>query len=99
MCKLAACAQASPFSDRASRMQLKPRAVAMSVVERPEDTAQQICCSMTSVLLRLVRSEGGDAAVTRLLERAGVEYEPAYLESTDNWVSLDEACAMLQGGV
>src|SRR6202007_2306640 len=33
------------------------------------------------------------------LRRPGVEYEPAYLESTDNWVSLDEACAMLQAGV
>jgi diguanylate cyclase (GGDEF)-like protein len=54
---------------------------------------------MTSVLLRLVRSEGGDAAVANLLERAGIEYEPAFLENVDNWVSLDEACAMLQAGV
>jgi diguanylate cyclase (GGDEF)-like protein len=54
---------------------------------------------MTSVLLRLVRSEGGDAAVAKLLERAGIEYEPAFLENVDNWVSLDEACAMLQAGV
>jgi diguanylate cyclase (GGDEF)-like protein len=71
----------------------------MSQLDRSEDTARQICCSMTSVLLRLVRSEGGDAAVTDLLERAGIEYEPAYLENVDNWVSLDEACAMLQAGV
>jgi diguanylate cyclase (GGDEF)-like protein len=80
-------------------MQLKPRAEAMSQQEQSKDTARQICCSMTSVLLRLVRSEEGDAAVTDLLERAGIEYEPAYLESVDNWISLDEACAMLQAGV
>jgi diguanylate cyclase (GGDEF)-like protein len=65
----------------------------------PEDTPRHICCSMTSVLLRLVRSEGGDAAVAELLERAQIQHEPAYLENVDNWVSLDEACAMLEAGV
>jgi diguanylate cyclase (GGDEF)-like protein len=54
---------------------------------------------MTSVLLRLVRSEGGEVAVAELLEHAQVKHEPAYLENVDNWVSLDEACAMLEAGV
>jgi diguanylate cyclase (GGDEF)-like protein len=54
---------------------------------------------MTIVLLRLVRSEGGEAAVAELLERAALEREPAYLESVDNWISLDEATALFEAGV
>ena len=68
-------------------------------VESAEDTARQISCSMTSVLVRLVRSSGGETAVADLLERAGVKRETAYLEDVDNWVSLDAACALLQAGV
>jgi diguanylate cyclase (GGDEF)-like protein len=54
---------------------------------------------MTSVMLRLVRSSGGDAAVAELLERAGIERETSYLESVDNWISLDEATALFEAGV
>jgi diguanylate cyclase (GGDEF)-like protein len=54
---------------------------------------------MTSVLLRLVRSTAGEAAVTSVLERAGSKREPAYLESVDNWIALEEATAMLEAGV
>ncbi|HWX74829.1 MAG TPA: GAF domain-containing protein, partial [Solirubrobacteraceae bacterium] len=64
-----------------------------------EDGERQICCSMTSVLLRLVRSGGGEAAVAELLRRAGIRHEPAYLENVENWISLDEACAMFEAGV
>jgi diguanylate cyclase (GGDEF)-like protein len=80
-------------------MQPETRSVRASQLDDPEDTARQICCSMTSVLVRLVRTEGGEAAVAELLERAKVKREPAYLENVDNWVSLDEACAMLEAGV
>lgn len=65
----------------------------------PETPDRQICCSMTSVLLRLIRSSGGEAAVARLLRRAAIRHEPAYLESVDNWISLDEATAMFEAGV
>jgi diguanylate cyclase (GGDEF)-like protein len=54
---------------------------------------------MTNVMLRLVRRNGGDAAVTELLERAAIEHEPAYLENVENWISLDQATAMFQAGV
>src|ERR1700694_1958388 len=64
-----------------------------------QDADRQICCSMTSVLLRLVGSTGGDAAVASLLERAQIRHEPSYLESVDNWISLDEATAMFEAGV
>jgi diguanylate cyclase (GGDEF)-like protein len=63
------------------------------------DADRHICCSMTSVLLRLVRSEGGEAAVARVLERAGSKHEPSYLESVENWISLDEATAMFEAGI
>jgi diguanylate cyclase (GGDEF)-like protein len=64
-----------------------------------QDADRQICCSMTSVLLRLVRSTGGEAAVASLLERAEIKYEVSYLENVDNWISLDEATAMFEAGV
>jgi diguanylate cyclase (GGDEF)-like protein len=54
---------------------------------------------MTSVLLRLIRSSGGEAAVVRLLERAAIRHEPAYLENVENWISLAEATAMFEAGV
>jgi diguanylate cyclase (GGDEF)-like protein len=64
-----------------------------------QDERREIACSMTSVMLRLVRSTGGESAVAELLERAGIEHEPSYLENVENWVSLDEATAMFQAGV
>jgi diguanylate cyclase (GGDEF)-like protein len=60
---------------------------------------REICCSMTSVLLRLVRGAGGEQAVAQLLERAGARREASYLENVDNWVSLGEATALLEAGV
>jgi len=62
------------------------------------DTERQLCCTMTSVLLRLVREAGGEAAVTALLESARAKHEAPYLENIDNWISLDEACALLKAG-
>ena len=54
---------------------------------------------MTSVVLRLIRTRSGEAAVARVLERAGIERELAYLENVNNWVSLAEVTAILQAGV
>jgi hypothetical protein len=56
---------------------------------RAEDARREIACSMTNVMLRLVRRTGGDAAVAELLDRAGIEHEPSYLENVENWISLD----------
>jgi diguanylate cyclase (GGDEF)-like protein len=64
-----------------------------------QDTDRQISCSMTSVLLGLLRGAGGEAAVAELLQRAGIKRHAAYLENVDNWVSLDDATAMLEAGV
>jgi diguanylate cyclase (GGDEF)-like protein len=81
------------------RMQPKARPGGLARVPAPQDTAREIACSMTSVLLRLVRSAGGETAVAELLEYAGVRREPSYLENVDNWISLEEATALLEAGV
>jgi diguanylate cyclase (GGDEF)-like protein len=65
----------------------------------PKDGTRQICCEMTTMLLQLVRSEGGEQAVAAVLKRAGSKHEPAYLENIDNWISLDEACDLFEAGV
>jgi diguanylate cyclase (GGDEF)-like protein len=62
------------------------------------DTDRQLSCTMTNVLLRLVRDAGGEAAVTALLKRAGTKREASFLENVDNWISLDEGCALLEAG-
>ncbi|HEV7586094.1 MAG TPA: diguanylate cyclase [Solirubrobacteraceae bacterium] len=54
---------------------------------------------MTNVMLRLVRRNGGEAAVLELLERAHIEHEPSYLENVENWISLEQATAMFAAGV
>ena len=64
-----------------------------------QEADREVSCSMTSVLLRLIRSEGGEAAITELLELSQAKREVAYLENVDNWVSLDEATALLEAGV
>ncbi|MGO9762313.1 MAG: diguanylate cyclase domain-containing protein [Solirubrobacteraceae bacterium] len=64
-----------------------------------EDSDRHISCSMSSVLLRLVRGHGGEAAVTAILGQAASRYEAAYLENVDNWISQDEASALLSAGV
>jgi diguanylate cyclase (GGDEF)-like protein len=70
-----------------------------SSAEAPESAGRHICCSMTNVILSLVRREGGDARVAELLAEAASARTPAYLEDLNNWVSLDEACALLGAGV
>jgi diguanylate cyclase (GGDEF)-like protein len=65
----------------------------------PADSGRHISCSMTAVLLRLVRSQGGETAVTEVLHLARNEHEPAYLENVDNWISQEEANTLLLAGV
>jgi len=65
----------------------------------PEDTGRHYCCTMSDVLLRLVRSAGGEQAVASVLQRAGSSHDAAYLENIENWISIDEACALLEAAV
>jgi diguanylate cyclase (GGDEF)-like protein len=63
--------------------------------DRPDSDARDICCTMSSVVLRLVRAGGGESAVAQLLTEAGSHRDAAFLEHVDNWISLDEAVALL----
>ena len=63
------------------------------------DIDGHISCSMTHVALKLVHIQGGDAAVAELLRVAGSSRERSYLENVEHWVSLEEACALLDAGV
>jgi hypothetical protein len=51
---------------------------------------------MTSVLVRRVRSFGGEDAVADLLRTADCPHSSAYLEDTANWVSYDVAIALFE---
>ena len=70
-----------------------------ALAEAQDDDDRHISCSMSTVALKLVRGAGGDAAVAELLEQAASRREPAYLENLDNWISQDEASALLGAGV
>jgi len=63
------------------------------------DTERQICCTVTNVVLGLIRTAGGEVAVAALLERASTKRQASYLEDIENWISLDEACELLAAGV
>jgi diguanylate cyclase (GGDEF)-like protein len=67
--------------------------------EASEDAERHIGCSMTCVLLRLVRAHGGEDAVAELLRQADSKHDAAYLENLDNWISQDEASALQAAGV
>ena len=64
-----------------------------------EDVDRHISCSMTNVMLTLVRRRDGDAAVAALLRAADTTREVNYLENLDNWISHDEATALLEASV
>ena len=50
-------------------MRAHARPEAPSEARSSSGADREICCSMTSVLLRLVRNAGGEPAVAQLLER------------------------------
>jgi diguanylate cyclase (GGDEF)-like protein len=80
-------------------MQTQAGASAASPASGSQDSEREIACSMSAVLLRLVRKGGGEPAVAALLKRADSKREPAYLETADNWISLAELTALLHAGI
>jgi diguanylate cyclase (GGDEF)-like protein len=70
-----------------------------AAAEGENEEQRHLCCTMTSVLLRTVRTLKGEAGVSGMLEQAGSKRDAAFLENTDNWVSLDEAVALMEAGV
>jgi diguanylate cyclase (GGDEF)-like protein len=67
--------------------------------EASDDAGRHICCSMTNVVLNLVRVDCGETGVSELLALAASTRTTGYLSDLNNWVSLDEACALLEAGV
>src|SRR2546423_1582985 len=66
---------------------------------RDDEKQRHICCTMTSVLLRTVRTLKGEAGVSEMLAHARSKHDAEFLENTDNWISLDEAVALMEAGV
>ena len=56
------------------------------------------CCAMTAVVLARVRGLLGDAGVAQLLDQAASSRSAEYLEDVGNWVSFEEAVALLDAG-
>src|SRR4051794_29396587 len=54
---------------------------------------------MSSVLLRRLRQTDGERMVRDVLARAGVRYEPEFLDNPVNWIWYEEACALLEAAV
>jgi diguanylate cyclase (GGDEF)-like protein len=65
----------------------------------PFGDERQICCSMTSVLLRAVKEMCDAEGVEAVLRRSGSSHDADFLGNTDNWISLDEAMALLRAGI
>ena len=55
-------------------------------------------CSLSTALLATIRLLGGDAAVERVLRESGCSRSVAYLEEAGNWLSFEEAMALLDAG-
>ena len=63
--------------------------------DAPDRDDRDICCTMSNVVVRLVRAAGGESAVAQLLSESGSPRDAAFLEHVDNWISVDEAIALL----
>jgi diguanylate cyclase (GGDEF)-like protein len=53
-------------------------------------------CTLSSVLVRVVRRMLGEEGVRELLERAGSQRTVAYLDDLTNWISFDEAMLLFR---
>jgi len=65
---------------------------------RTQVGGRHLCCTMTAVIINLVRSDGGHAAVRKLLIEAGSQRSEDFLSNPENWISLDEAMELLAAG-
>src|SRR5437763_1708911 len=67
--------------------------------EEAASDVRQIACTMSSGLLRLVRAQAGADAIDALLARSGCARSERYLDNPENWISLEDAMALLEAGV
>jgi diguanylate cyclase (GGDEF)-like protein len=71
----------------------------MSAVSPNTPSTGQVACSMSSVLLRRLRQSSGEQMVQAVLERAGVDYTPSFLDDPGNWIWYSEAVALFEAAV
>jgi diguanylate cyclase (GGDEF)-like protein len=64
----------------------------------PVSRGNHFSCSMSAVLLARVEAFGGARAVAEVLETAGSQRSVDYLSDIVNWISYDEAIALLRAG-
>ncbi len=54
---------------------------------------------MASTLIRRVRANGGEEAVAELIAESGIALSAGYLENLDNWMSYEDAGALMEAAV
>src|SRR5579884_2703984 len=62
------------------------------------DEGNHFSCSLSAVLLAMLRSVGGQPAVDEVLRISGCRKSLDYLEDIANWLSFEEAIALLDAG-
>ena len=65
----------------------------------PPPVDGRVSCSMSSVLLRRVRTTLGEEGVSEVLARAGVREPASYFEDIGNWIPYAEQCALFEAAV
>src|SRR4051812_3125320 len=58
-----------------------------------------MACSMASTLIRRIRATGGEAAVGEVIASSGISQTAEYLENVENWMSYEDAGALMEAGV
>jgi len=71
----------------------------------PEETSStslskgdHFSCSLTSTLITTLREEGGEEAVQEVLRRSGCTRTLEHLQEAGNWISFEEAIALIDAG-
>jgi diguanylate cyclase (GGDEF)-like protein len=64
-----------------------------------ENGAARVACTLTSTLLKRVRSTLGDEGVRRVVRDAGVSHSPEQLEQVDNWIDYGDAVSLFEAAV
>ncbi len=72
-------------------------------MDRPEELPaaddRHLACTLTTVMLRLLAEEHGTASVDEVLRRAGCTRPTTFLTTDGNWISYDEAVALLEAAM
>jgi diguanylate cyclase (GGDEF)-like protein len=64
-----------------------------------QNGAARVACTLTSTLLKRVRSMLGEAGVGRVVQDAGVTHSPEHLEQVDNWIDYADAVSLFEAAV